>query len=422
MRLRIRALLVGMFFLTSGTVAAQLTQYTLPGEPEERPDSRREEMERQLEEARYRLGPVRIAPWFGLRDAAYVRTLFATGTEPPADFTATVGAGLRAYLRTGRKVVWSAQALPEYVWWQEQEDRRRLNGRYGFGFHGFFNRLAVETIVEREEVQRIVTPEIPQPSNVRLQSARLLGEVELTGAMFAFATASVNEQTSLADEEEDPRLQALGLLDREDRAARIGVRWRPREAWMLGLGVERTESDFEDEALDRSNSGTSPILEFKYNRRRFLAQADLAVRSLEAREGSQFLAFDGVTGNAAVSFRPGGLQAWIYGNRDILYSLSPGYAYLTDERLGVALSVRLGRRTQVRSFAEAGTDDYTAFSPAEPRRSDDVVSFGGGFSISLWGPVALEVQAVRSEFDSNLPGGDRTYTAAGTTINLLGGR
>jgi hypothetical protein len=422
MRLRIRALLVGMFFLTSGTVAAQSTQYTLPGEPEERPDSRREEMERLVEGARYRLGPVRIAPWLGLRDAAYVRTLFATGTEPPSDFTATVGAGLRAYLRTGRKVLWSAHALPEYVWWQEQEERRRLNGRYGLGLHGFFNRLSVETILEREEVQRIVTPEIPQPSNVRLQSARLLSEVELTGATFAFATASVSEQTSLADDEEDPRLQALGLLDREDRAARIGVRWRPREAWMLGLGIERTEADFADAALDRSNSGTAPILEFKYDRRRFLAQADLAVRSLEAREGARFLAFDGVTGTAAVSLRPGGLQAWLYGNRDILYSLSPGYAYLTDERLGVALSVRLGRRTQVRSFAETGTDEYTAFSPAEPRRSDDVVSFGGGLTIALWGPVSLEVQAVRSEFDSNLPGGDRTYTAAGATLNLLGGR
>jgi hypothetical protein len=34
--------------------------------------------------------------------------------------------------------------------------------------------------------------------------------------------------------------------------------------------------------------------------------------------------------------------------------------------------------------------------------------------------VVLGIQALRSRYDSNLAGADRTYTSAGLTINLFG--
>jgi hypothetical protein len=40
----------------------------------------------------------------------------------------------------------------------------------------------------------------------------------------------------------------------------------------------------------------------------------------------------------------------------------------------------------------------------------------------VWRSVNLEISAVRSEFDSNLPGADRSYTSVGTAVSLLGGR
>jgi hypothetical protein len=104
-----------------------------------------------------------------------------------------------------------------------------------------------------------------------------------------------------------------------------------------------------------------------------------------------------------------------------MYALAPGYAYLQDDRLGGALLVALGYRTRLRAFAEAGTNDYTAFAPTVPARSDDVSSYGTGLEFDVGRGVLVGLQALRSEFDSNLAGGDRTYTAAGLTVTL-GGR
>ena len=168
MRLKIRASMTLILCLTAlclmaRSAGAQFLQYTPPGGPQEPSESRQNQLKRELELAIYRLGPVRVAPWATLRDIAYVSSLFTTGERPPDDLTATVGAGFRAYLRNGPKATWTAQVLPEYVWWQRQSQRRQLNGRYLLGFYGYFNHLTLEVRAGREQQQQLVTPEVPVP-------------------------------------------------------------------------------------------------------------------------------------------------------------------------------------------------------------------------------------------------------------------
>jgi hypothetical protein len=414
----------------AGEAGAQFLQYTPPGGPEERPASRQEEMESQVTEADHHLGRVRIAPWASLQDAAYVRSLFSTAEQTaPNDFTATVGAGFRAYLHNGPKAIWRAQVLPEYVWWRRQPERRQLNGRYTLGFHGFFNRLTLEVQGGREQQQRLVTPEVPVPVSARNDRGEILAEVEVSHALFAFTATSINQQKNLIEDLDDPRVDRLSLLDREDRIARVGLRWQPREHWSVALGAERTETSFDRDVLDLSNAGTAPVAEARFEGRRLALSLDVASRSLEARRGAAFVPYDGVTGGAAVTLgTQGRLSGTVYGNRNLLYSVSPDYAYLTDERLGVVLGVGLRERTQVGFFAETGTNDYTAYRalpgapgpPEAPRRLVDVTSYGASATLRVGRRTSVAFQAIRSEFDSNQPGEDRSYTTVGTSINLVG--
>jgi hypothetical protein len=422
MRLKIRASMTLILCLFAEKAGAQFLQYTPPGGPEVTPESRREELEHDVEEARYRLGPVRIAPWATVRDVAYVRSIFATGPEIPDDVTATAGLGFRAYLRNGPKVIWTAQVLPEYVWWREQAERRQLNGRYLLSLHGFFNRLTLEARAGREQQQQILTPEVPVPVSSRIDGAELLAEVELTSAIFAFAAASLNQQDNLVDDLSDPRAEDLVTLDRRERVTRAGLRWRPRRRWSIALGAERSQVDFEGGVVDRSNSGTSPVAEVRFQGSGLRFQADVAARSLETRRGADFVPYDKVTGNAAVSIGSGGvLSGTLYTSRGLVYSVSSAYAYLDDERVGVALTVGLGGRVQLQLFTESGDNTYTPFAAGAPPRRDDVTSHGASLSFGLRRNLTLGLQALRSEFDSDLPGADRTYTSVGTTINL-GGR
>jgi hypothetical protein len=422
MRLKIRASMTLILCLLAGNAGAQFLKYTPPGGPEEVPESRKEAIEREVEEARFHLGPVRVAPWATLRDIAYVRNVFSSGPELPNDLTATVGAGFRSYLRNGPKATWTFQVLPEYVWWQDQSDRRQLNGRYLLGFYGYFNRLTLEVKAGREQQQQIITPEVPVPVSSRTDGGEILTEVELSRALFAFAAASINQQDNLVEELVDPRTGDLDLLDREERVTRAGLRWRPRKEWSVALGAERSQVEFDRGTVDRSNSGTSPMAEVRFTSRRLRFHANVADRSLEARSGAAFVPYDKLTGDAGFTLGSDRLSATLYANRSLVYSLSSSYAYLDDERLGVALTLGFGRRSQARLFAENGTNTYTAFEAGTPRRQDDVSSYGGSVTFILRRNLSVGLQALRSKFDSDLPGGDRSYTAVGTTINLLGGR
>ncbi|PYQ65553.1 MAG: hypothetical protein DMF53_05250 [Acidobacteria bacterium] len=405
-----------------GAGAQSLVQYTPPGGPQEKPESRREELERQIEAARYHLGPVRVAPWLALRDVAYVRSLFTSG-QPllPNDFTATVGAGFRAYLRNSSKATWTAQVLPEYVWWQKQTQRRQLNGRYLLGFAGYFNHLTLEVQAGRQQQQQIVTPEVPVPVSSRNDGGELLAELRLSRAFSLFAATSFTRTNNLVDDLRDPLTGALRLLDRDDRAERLGVRWRPERRWTIGVAGERTESDFTHQgALDRSNSGTAPLVEMRFRGNHLGLEAEAADRSLTARRGADLIPFHGVTGNAAITV--GGAQtratATLYTNRALAYSLSPLYSYFTDRRLGAALAVGFGQRTRGRVFVEGGRNDYTAFSAATPHRVEDVSSYGGSLTFELRPSLRLGIEGVRSHFSANLPGESRTYTSVGATITL----
>jgi len=407
----------------AGSAKGQFLIFTAPGGPEGRPETVKDRLDREIGEAPYRLGPIYVTPLAGFRDVAYVRDFFSSGQSLPADVTATVGAGFRAYLHTGRKVTWVAQALPEYVWWQKRTDARRLNLSGGVESILLLNRLTVDMAVSRLEQQRIATPEVPVLVSTATDLARLDAELELRTKLRPFVSARWSSQDGLVEDRDSPEIQRLDVLDRSEQVVRAGLHWYPRDDWMIGAGVERSRTDFDRTTLDSSNEGTSPAVEVRINRPHILFTADLAARSLQATEGSRFVDYDGLTGNLAVSLVPRrSLELWAYGNRDLVYSLAPNYPYLQDQRIGVAIGVGAGPGGRIagRIFAETGTEEYTAFSPASPERSDDLVAYGGSLRFLLGRGLSLTFQATRIELDSNLPGSDRSYTSGGLSLALGG--
>ncbi len=428
MRLSLRAFLTGLLCLCAwGTAWAQFDQYTTPGGPAGRPEDAKGRLAREVANARYHLGPVRVAPWLGFRDVAYVKTLLGSGTgggsAAPGDLTATVGGGLRFYLPTGPKVTWTAYALPEYVWWRKESDRRRFNDRVGAGFHGYWNRLTIEATAGRDETQRILTPELPRLTNARDDHASLVAELAITRKFSVFANASALKQTSLANRN-DPQVSLFDLLNRREQLERAGVHWRPVTGWLFGLGAERSEVKFIERrpgAPDRSNSGTAPVVEAVYDHNRIFLNVDLAARSLTAAQGSDFVRYQKVTGIATVAYRTSaGPEIFLYGRRNPIYSVLPQYPYLDEERVGLSLHLRLGHRTRGSVYVEGGTDSYTASAPGAADRKDDVSAYGASLQLDIGRAAALLLTAMRNRFTSNLPGGDRSFTSVGMTVTLAG--
>lgn len=381
---------------------------------------------------------MRLSPWLGLSSLEYVDNAFGlpdAAGEKTADVTATAGAGLRAYLPAGRRVVWAAHALPEYTWWRELEDRRGVNGRYGLGAFGFFNRLTLEATAARDQGQRVATPEIPQAVRQRTDRAGLAVELTVSNRVSVFAAGERLELRHQLKGERDPRTAPLGRLDRDQNLLRGGLRYRFPGGWAVGAGAEHSEVEFTaasapacapgggaDCPADRSNSGTSPFLELRRDGPNDTLRLEVARRSLEPLPGSAFEPYEETTAAFEVGLNTAGrLVVLLYGSRNLVYSLAEGYSDIQDDRAGVALERELGWRTRLRVFGEAGRNDYRAAAPGVADREDDTRAFGVAFNFKVGEGSSFVLQVSRTELDSNLPGFDRSVTAVGTGVNF-GGR
>jgi hypothetical protein len=407
---------------------AQFDQYTAPGRSTERPGDRKELLDKEMQEARWHLGKVRVDPWANLSDIEYFDDSFGgSGGEGSADLTVTVGAGLRAYLPAGPNTILAARVLPEYVWWKEVASRRRLNGRYGVGAFGFFNHLAVEAVASRDQQRGFASPEFPQPVSTRTDRLALSGQLALSGHISAFASADRLGLRNLLDpeEEEDPRIPAFNQLDRDETLLRGGLTYDLPGGWSVGLGVERSEVEFDAEpgVLDRSNSGNAPLFLLGHDSRNIHLSLELARRSLTPTAGSSFVPYEATSARLLAGFRTTRrLSYTLYGGRGIVYSLLPGYSYFQDDRLGVSTQLSLGWRTRLRLYGEAGRDDYTAEGPGFPDRRDDVRSFGATVGFEVSQRAQLTLRFAHSEYDSDVPGAGRSLATFGAGLALGGQR
>lgn len=420
MRVPMRSLVALLTLVWVPDAFGQFAQYTPPGGAAGGAGgAESDQIDRLLDEARWRVGPFRLAPFFGLESLGYIDNAYAGTEEGVSDVTATAGAGLAVYLPTGPDVVWLAEGELRYFWWQELEDRRHAGGRLGAGMLADFNRLDLELRAGRELDERILTSELPQRAPLESDFASADAALRLGIKTELYAGASRRRYRDRSDEIDDPRAADFAAVDRDETLLDAGIGWTPTDRWNLRLGVQRSEVEFEPGGLPLDNEGTAPVLGIAYTGPRFNARADVARRSLDPAPGSRFVPFEAESGSAAVSARsPRGLELGVYGSRDLVYSLIEGYDYFTAERAGLWLAAEVGHRTRLALFGEQGDNAYTSSDAAIAPRTDDVTAWGGQLSIDLGRRLRLQLGGSEAEYDSDLPDFDRTVTTFTSSLSL----
>ncbi len=349
-------------------LAAQVRQYTPPGGAADAGVGRKEALAEAVDEARWHAGPVRLDPAFWISDLAWVDRPCGLGWleldgSDGSDLTGRVGAGLNAYLPVGSKTTFAAYAMPEYIWWQDRAEERRVNQRFGIGSFTYFNRLAITVTAERLEDFDFATGEVLQRYTTRNENLEVQVEVPILRRLTVYAEGGDRSVRSLVDETEDPLLaDFFAGLDRDDLAYRGGVRYYPSEKLRLGAGVGYAESDFADEALDRSNSGDFWYVEAGYERPKLLVDLLYQENQLTAQDGAEFSDFDSSTGGARIEWMPREtFRARLYGSRQLAYSLlvaeASGYV---DQFVGAGVDIGLGWRLRLNLYGETGSHRYQA--------------------------------------------------------------
>ena len=410
----LRALAAGLAcaVVLGGLAGPAAAQYSAPGSStpsDEMPSE--QSLEENIEAAPWQTGGLRILPWAGFRDVALVRTQDPSGDETD-DFTATVGAGVRAYLPVGGKLYWAAHALPEYVWWSDQDSKRRTNGRYGLGAFGYFNRLQVEASYRISETQRFFSNEVQELTTTQELVTRLGAEVKLGARLSVFARGERLEQEN--QEDDNPR---FNLLDRDEEGFVTGVRYRAPRGWMVGLGYEDISVDFVSGARNLSNTRTAPRLELLMDGNRIDVNLLLRAVEQEPESRSDFRPVDETVGNLDALWKLSERVAMLtYARRDVFYSLDADQSHYLGERFGGRLDFDL-RKAVLGAFVELGEDDYVPLGSQVPRL-DDVTTFGAFLDFQFRDLFVLSIQLRETEYDSNFDNFDRDVTNLGLSVEL----
>jgi hypothetical protein len=399
--------------LAAGSARAQLTSDDVP---QGRTIPVKDEVDADMQAARFHLGPIRLIPTVMVKDAGYDNNVFGTTENPVSDWSFTIRGGVRLIVPFGSKIYLRGSALPEYTWYDKLEERRGWGGLYEASLYGFFNRMTAQLRAFDEETFQLYSSEIPTKVLTHTQDGSAGFEVEILKRLAFFAKAEGMRIRYSTDGQlpTDP----VSLNNRTDTSVRGGPRYYISPDWSISAVVEQTWSDFELEPETRDNQSRAYLLGIQYTRPRFYFNLSGGYRTGDPRDSSTFPSYSTGTGSFFASFFAiRWLEVQAYGHRRVQYSLSSGNPYYFENRIGGAINVEVLGRVLLRGYGETGPNQYpVGLVENGTHRRDQVTLFGGGASVIVVRPVVLTALVTRTEYSSNVPGPGRAITRF--TVNL----
>jgi hypothetical protein len=101
-------------------------------------------LKQAIESAKWKFGPLSIAPAFYLTDAGYDTNLYyGSGGAPVKDYTMTVGPGIAVHWPLNKKLVLQVVESPRYVYYHETKNERAWNNFLNARINLAFNRIFI---------------------------------------------------------------------------------------------------------------------------------------------------------------------------------------------------------------------------------------------------------------------------------------
>ena len=408
---------VAAVFLFAANASAQLVTDEVP---RERTVPRSEEIRRDLAETRFRFGPVRLQPIFGLRDTGYDNNVFGTPDNPVSDWRSTVSAGADLILPLGRKLYVTGIVNPQYTYYNKVTNRRLFGGQYGGTVLALFNRLSIEAGGTQEKVISQVNSELERAAPGTFRDVFARTELEIFRRLVVFGSAQQQQQRYLSVSDPGQEID-LSLLERNSTFVRGGVGYRLRSYMDVTLSEETGRTEFVT-ARQSDNTTKATLLGVRYDRPRFFLNLLGGWRTLEPLGASStFPRNAGATGSYYAAYQLGAPVAIdVYGHRSAVYGLYTASPYFIETRNAIGLTLPIRQRLGLRAFTEVGSNAYPVALAGSVRRRDDVTMVGGGITYRVYRKSLVTVTASQVRYDSNFPDFNRSVFRLATFVSFTG--
>jgi hypothetical protein len=402
---------------------AQQRQYVTPGDLALIEVPRKESLEDAMSKAPWELGDVKIQPRLSISDLQRVDNVFdasdSSENERVTDWRLTTSAGLDAYLPISEKTLLSAFLRPNYAWWEDNDQLRRLNWSYGVAAYGFLNRLSTRLTLKRSESERLVNSELQIPATIRQDRIALDVDLRLRGPWQLFTSAAHDESRYPNADVLIEQAPNLGSLSRDEDIIGFGIAYDIPARLNVGVGWRRVESTFLDDPDGRSNQGSYPFVKVAIPGNRLKIAAEVGLRELEFVAAETLESRDEVLGTVQTIWQLGRrTNLSVYGGRDLVYSAVDTGGFFNSQRLGTALIWGGARALTVRLFAEGGEEEFESAGDALPGRLDDFGAVGVKIRFPTRKRLTVQLGLVETELDSNFDEFDRSVTVLSSTIGL----
>ncbi len=154
--------------------------------PRDRTVTAQEQLDEDLKDSRFHLGPMRLLPGFEVNNAGYNSNVFGSQFNPVGDWTATLGLGTKVIIPFSSKIYFVGDAFPTYTWYANFSNLDTWGGHAKASIAGYFNRLSFEFGGNGFQGIAAPTPEQPQPTLEKTADAFAHVEVDLTHKLGLF--------------------------------------------------------------------------------------------------------------------------------------------------------------------------------------------------------------------------------------------
>lgn len=368
-----------------------------------------EQVEQEMATARFRLGPVRVVPFFKLYNVGWTNNALVTSEGTIDDYTASVSAGARLIVPFGQKVFLRGNVAPTYDWYYRTEGLRGFGGDYSGEALGLFNRLTVGAEGRYSERISTVSSEVARDVFNTTTNGIAKAEVKILERLALFGGVE-----SATFKQEDPNASTPGLapvsaLDRTETAYRAGLRYTFSSVLSFGLMGEEVGARFDKDGELRDNDVRGLLFVARYDRERFYVEATVGVREGKAVIPNEYFPEYRTISYAyfASYFITRSLEVRGLGSRRPVASLFLDNPYYLETRNGAELRLALGRRLGLHVSGELGSNSYVnpvvVVATGEiVTRVDDTTRFGGGFDFSLSRALKVGLTVSQERYDSNI--------------------
>lgn len=422
--MKIRSTVLTLLAAISWPAAGQIST-DVP--PSQRTLPAAEQVEQEMARARFRLGPVRLLPFFELFNVGWTNNALATSEGAVDDYTASVSAGARLVVPFGQKLYLRGNIAPTYDWYYRTEALRGFGGSYSGELLGLFNRLTVGAGGGYDERISTVSSEVARDVFNTTTSGTAKAEVKLLDRLSLFGGAEVADLKQDDPNANTPGLAPVSDLDRKETAYRGGLRYTFSSVLSVGVMAEEVQTRFDRNGEQQDNDVAGLLFVARYDRERFYVEGTFGVRAGKPTNPNEYFPeYRTETYGYFVSyFVTRAFEVQALGSRRPEASLFLDNPYYFETRNGATLRLAVGRRLSFNALGELGSNRYVnpvlvTATGEIVTRIDDTKRYGGGFDFKVSRAVSVGLTLTQERYDSNIDYYDRNVLRISGGLRISG--